>query len=69
MVAKEGEKMKVETHVSENQTTTFIVADDAEEAEVLKAIAPENSRLFATLEPQGSYLYPYLKIIYRGALR
>lgn len=58
--------MQVETHTANNRTTTFIVADDEKEAETLKAIAPENAELVAVLEPQGVYLFPYLKIVYKG---
>lgn len=58
--------MQVENHYTNNKTTTFIVADDENEAESLKAIAPENAPLVASLEPRGNCLYPYLKIVYKG---
>lgn len=58
--------MQVETHYRNNKTTTFLVADCEKEAEKLKAIAPEGVCFWAILEPQGQYLFPYLKIVYKG---
>jgi len=58
--------MKAETHYSNGKTTTFIVADNATEAEHLNAIAPISAPLVAVLEPKRNYLYPYLKIVYKG---
>lgn len=60
--------MQVETSLRNNTTITFIVADSEKEADKLKEIAPEGEPVIAVLEPQGTYLFPYLKIIYEGAV-
>lgn len=58
--------MQVESHYTNNRTTTFIVADNEREADELVDIAPQNVPLVAIIEPQGHWLFPYLKIIYEG---
>lgn len=61
--------MQVETQISNGKTITFIVADDLDEAGSLMQIAPENTPMLAILEPQGKYLFPYLKIVYEGVMQ
>jgi len=60
--------MQIETSLRNNTTITFIVADSEKEADNLKKIAPEGEPAIAVLVPQGTYLFPYLKIVYKGAV-